>query len=856
MQKRRSVFNNSHLRKSLILIIIIGVLFAVFSMLAPAFLKLRSMMNLILQTATLMTVSLGVMFVIMMGNTDLSIGSQIAICGVVGALVVSRFPENSPTGALVAILATLATSVLCGAFNGFLIGICRVSPFMTTLATMELYRGVSLVLCGDARVGSNNSIYNALGQTKVGIFPIVGFLLIALIIIVYLLLNRTTFGRKTYAVGGNAEAARISGVNPGLQTLLVYTFVGLMVGIGAIITVGRTRSAQPLAGKNLEFEAITAVVLGGTSLAGGTGSVFGTVLGSLLVGTMTLGLSFLDISIATNYLLRGGMILIAVFFDILSTQQDLSAAGRSVRKEMRRREKESGGQHRALESAVKAGHDWKNTLELRNITKVFPGVKALDDVSITIKRGQVLALIGENGAGKSTLMKVLSGIYTKDAGEILADGKPVEIRSPIDSQHLGISVIYQELSMIPEMSVYNNVFLGRERAGKLKILFDTRYMKKRAAQLLGKFGLKLNVAAPSKKFTVGQRQMMEIVRAVDSDAKVVVMDEPTASITNADKEKLFDTIRDLKAQGVAVVFISHRMSELFEIADEVAVMRDGKHVITAPIEEMDEQKLIRYMVDRELNNIYDRQHLEHGKVALEVRGLTRKGAFENISFKLHEGEVLGFSGLIGSGRSEIMRCIFGLDKADSGEVLLYGEPVKINSPKAAIAHRIAFVTEDRRGEGIIPQMGVGVNITFPMLKQLSRRGWIDLKTEKEVAQSFVDKLSIKTPGLEQHIGNLSGGNQQKCCIAKWLAIKPQIIILDEPTKGIDVGAKAEVHKIIDSLARENYAVIIISSELPEIIGASDNIIVMYEGKITGKYNTTEDNVTQDVLMTSASGISA
>ena len=855
MQKKRFVFTNSHLRKSLILIAIIAVMFAVFSMLAPAFLKLRSMMNLILQTATLMTVSLGVMFVIMMGNTDLSVGSQIAICGVVGALVVSKFPENSAMGAAAAILATLATAVACGAFNGFLIGICRVSPFMTTLATMELYRGISLVLCGDARVGSNNNIYNALGQSKIGIFPIVGFLLIALIIVVYVLLNRTTFGRKTYAVGGNAEAARISGVNPGLQTLLVYTFVGLMVGIGAIITVGRTRSAQPLAGKNLEFEAITAVVLGGNSLAGGTGSVFGTVLGSLLVGTMTLGLSFLDISIATNYLLRGAMILIAVFFDILSTQQNLSAAGRSVRKEARNREKAAGERH-ALESAARAGHDWKDTLELRNITKVFPGVKALDDVSITIRRGKVLALIGENGAGKSTLMKVLSGIYTKDAGEILADGKPVEIRSPMDSQRLGISVIYQELSMIPEMSVYNNVFLGRERAGRVKFLFDTRYMKRRAVQLLGKFGLKLNVSAPSKKFTVGQRQMMEIIRAVDSDAKVVVMDEPTASITNADKEKLFDTIRELKAQGVAVVFISHRMSELFEIADEVAVMRDGRHVVTAPIEEMDEQKLIRYMVDRELNNIYDRQHREPGKVALEVRGLTRKGVFENISFKLHEGEVLGFSGLIGSGRSEIMRCIFGLDKADSGEIFLYGEPVKIHSPKTAIARKIAFVTEDRRGEGIIPQIGVGVNITFPMLKQLSRHGWIDLKTEREVAQSFVDKLSIKTPGLEQNIGNLSGGNQQKCCIAKWLAIQPQIIILDEPTKGIDVGAKAEVHRIIDSLARENYAVIIISSELPEIIGASDNIIVMYEGRITGEFNTTRDNVTQDVLMTSASGISA
>ena len=843
------------MRKNLLLIALIAILFVVFSTLAPAFLKVRSMMNLILQTAALMIASLGVMFAIMMGNTDLSVGSQIAICGVIGALTVSRFPQDDILGAIVAILATLGTGILCGAVNGVLIGICRVSPFMTTLATMELFRGLSLVLCGDARVQSQNVIFNALGQEKIGVFPIVGIVLVLLIALVWILLNRTSFGRKTYAVGGNAKAARIAGINPELHTLSVYSFVGLMAGIAAIVTVGRTVSAQPLAGRNMEFEAITAVVLGGTSLSGGIGSVWGTVLGSLLVGTMTLGLSFLDISVSANYLLKGGMILIAVFSDIISTQRGLSTAGREVRLEAKRKEK-AEGVRQTVESAAQVRQHWNQTLELKHISKVFPGVKALDDVSLTINRGKVLALIGENGAGKSTLMKVLSGVYTKDAGEILVDGTPVEIRNPVDSQRLGIAVIYQELSMIPEMPVYNNVFLGREKMYRHTGLFDTRFMKQRTVALLSRFGLNINASSVTRKYTVAQRQMMEIVRAVDSNATLVVMDEPTASITNADKEKLFDTIRELKAQGVAIVFISHRMTELFEIADEVAVMRDGKLVTTAPIEDMDEQKLIRYMVDRELNNIYDREHLQPGKKVLEVRNLTRKGVFEDISFELHEGEVLGFSGLIGAGRSEIMRCIFGLDTPDSGEIYLYGEKVKIHSPKAAIAHGLAFVSEDRRGEGIIPQMSVSENITLPMLRQLCSNGWINLKNEKQIAQSFVEKLAIKTPSLEQQIGNLSGGNQQKCCVAKWLAAKPQIIILDEPTKGIDVGAKAEVHKIIDSLAREKYAVIIISSELPEVIGASDNIIVMYEGKITGKFNYAKDKITQDMLMTSASGIVA
>lgn len=849
--KKSAFLKGTNFRQNIMLIGIIAILFAIFTSLSPSFIKIKSLMNLILQSSALMTVSLGVTFVIMMGNTDLSIGSQIAFCGVVGAMTINRFAENSVPGAIVAILVTLAVGVLCGAFNGLMIGVFRVSPFMTTLATMELFRGISLVLCGDARVGAKNVIYNALGQKKLGGFPIVGFLLIVMIIVIWILLNRTSFGRKTYAVGGNAKAAKVSGINPGLQTLLVYALVGLMAGVAAIITVGRTSSAQPLAGKNMEFEAITAVVLGGTSLAGGIGSISGTVLGSILVGTMTQGMSFLDVSVAMTYLLKGGMILIAVLMDIISIERGIRAAGREVRKNAKKEE-----QALKHEEHAHMSHEWKEKLELRHISKVFPGVKALDDVSLTIRRGQVLALIGENGAGKSTLMKVLSGVYTKDAGEILVDGKPVEIHSPIDSQRLGISVIYQELSMIPEMPVFNNVFLGREKNSAFPIIFNIGYMKKRTAELLGRFGLRINPGTAAKKFTVGQRQMMEIVRAVDSDATVVVMDEPTASITNADKEKLFDTIRELKAQGVAIVFISHRMAELFEIADEVAVMRDGKLVTTAPIEEMDEATLIRHMVARELNNIYDREHLQPGKVALEVRNLTRHGVFEDISFQLHEGEVLGFSGLIGAGRTEIMRCIFGLDKADSGEILLYGEPIRITSPRQAIEKNIAFVTEDRRGEGIVPQMGVGNNITLSMLSRLCKCGWIDRKREGEIAEEFVRKLDIKTPSLEQKIGNLSGGNQQKCCLAKGLATNPKIIILDEPTKGIDVGAKAEVHKIIDSLAREGYAVIIISSELPEVIGASDNIIVMYEGHITGRFNSMTQTITQDLLMTSASGLTA
>lgn len=444
--------------------------------------------------------------------------------------------------------------------------------------------------------------------------------------------------------------------------------------------------------------------------------------------------------------------------------------------------------------------------------------------------------------------------YIKDAGEILIDGRPIEIRSPMDSQAMGISVIYQELELVPELSVYNNIFLGKEIVKKNSVLFDTNAMRKKASEMLERFGLHINVQQSANSFTVGQRQMFEIVKAIGSNLSILVMDEPTASITNADKDTLFDTIRQLKEQGVGIVYISHRMQEIFEIADEVTVLRDGKHVITAPIDKVDEEKLVKYMVDRSLTNIYGREHLEPGKAVLEVRNLTKKGVFKNISFTLHEGEVLGFSGLIGAGRSEIMRCIFGLDQYDEGEIYLNGEKVSVKTPAEAVRKGIAFVTEDRRGEGIIPLMSVGDNIAFTVIKDISTFGWVNEKEVKKVAEKYVDKLNVATPSIRQNIGNLSGGNQQKCCIAKWLATNPKIIILDEPTKGIDIGAKEEIHKIIDQLVKENYAVIIISSELPEVIGASDRIIVMYEGEISGEYSHNDGEITQDMLMTSAAGV--
>ncbi len=846
---------NMHTKKYIVLLSIIVLMLIVFSIVSPAFLNIQTFMNLIMQSSSLLIIGIGMTFVIITANVDLSVGSQIALCGVVGALAVSSFPDNSIAGAVAGIAATVLTGAVCGFFNGFMIGACKVNSFITTLATMTLARGLALVICGDARIAVNNDIYNFMAQGTIGPFPGVAVLLVAIVIFGYVLLNKMEFGRKTYAVGGNPTTAKIAGIDPTRQIMMVFVLNGVLCGLAAMVTVGRALSAQPLVGLNMEFEIITAVVLGGTSLMGGVGTITGTILGALLMGTIATGLGMVNIPVFINYLMKGALILVAVYSDILSAQ----GGGRRLTLEL----KKKGGQLQQNKTAEEGQwntvmqkiHENKHeVLELRNISKSFPGVKALDDVSLKIKRGTVHALVGENGAGKSTLMKVLAGVYNKDEGSILVDGMPIDIKSPIDSQKLGVSVIYQELELVPELSVYSNIFLGKEYTGKSRVLFDTKKMKREAAALLQKFGIDIHVGTSTNKFTVGQRQMIEIVKAVGSNSFVIVMDEPTSSITNADKDKLFNTIRELKSQGVAIVYISHRMQEIFEIADEVTVMRDGKHIITAPVSEVDDAQLVRYMVDRDLNNIYGREHLDYGKTVLEVKNLTKKGVFENVSFTLHEREVLGFSGLIGAGRSEVMRCIFGLDKYDEGEIRLFGETVRVKNPRDAISKGIAFVTEDRRGEGIVPLMSVKSNITLPILHNISKAGWIDQEKDEEIALEYVDRLQIKTPSSEQSIGNLSGGNQQKCCIAKWLATNPKIIILDEPTKGIDVGAKEEIHKIIDQLVRENYAVIMISSELPEIIGACDHIIVMYEGKISGEFGSREMEITQDLLMTSAAGI--
>ncbi len=834
------------------IIAIIVILFVLFSIISKGFLSFNTVMNIFRQAAAIALAAIGMTFIMLTGGIDLSVGAVIALSSATGALTMQSMGGNTVIAGLAGILVTVITAVGFGALNGTAIGYMKIPPFIVTLATMSLARGLTLTITDSSRVIVDNALYNYVSQTDIGgKIPVSMILVFAAYIVAYLLLSKTVFGRKTYSVGDNRVASKASGINVEKHTLSIYMLSGVFIALATIVIVGRARSAQPLAAIAMEFDVITAVVLGGTSLLGGQGNLKGTILGVMLTSIIFTGLSMLDISPFVNYMVKGSLILLAVLSNRIafskiwftSKQTDTQSVGEKVQTKDNRNESVD----------VLIGNDEQQVLTLKNISKIFPGVRALDNVSLEIKRGTIHALCGENGAGKSTLMKILSGVYTKDEGEILVNGIPVQINSPSDSERIGISIIYQELANIPELNVSQNVNLGKEIPAKSKILLDTKKMEKKTRQLLKRFNLDINVNQQIDNLSVGQQQMVEIAKAFGSNAWIVVMDEPTSAITEADKERLFKIIRELKENNIAVVYISHRMSEVFEIADEITILRDGKHVVSGPIENFDENSVIKYMVGREINDIFTHDKNEPGAEVLRVENLYRKGVFEPISFSVKSGEVLGFCGLMGAGRTEIMRCIFGLDKADGGEIYLNGQKLDISCPMDAIKAGISMVSEDRRREGIVPHMTVRENTTLAALPWISKYGWIDKKEDMRITKDYIKSLNIKTPSTEQHLMNLSGGNQQKVCLAKWLNRKPKVIIMDEPTRGIDVGAKAEIHKLIDSLTKEGIAIILISSEMPEIIGASNRIIVLYEGKMMKEY-IADDTVTQEELMKSAAGV--
>ena len=490
-------------------------------------------------------------------------------------------------------------------------------------------------------------------------------------------------------------------------------------------------------------------------------------------------------------------------------------------------------------------------IQMSGISKAFSGNVVLENVEFELASGEIHALMGENGAGKSTMMKILSGIYTKDAGEIRVDGQPVQFKSPKDAEKLGIIVIHQELNMLPDLTVAQNLFLGKELTyGKTGVL-KTRQMEKEASTLLSKLGLDINPRTRTGDLSVGKQQIIEIAKAIASDAKYIVMDEPTAALTDREIETLFKTVNELKAKGISFVYISHRMEEIFAICDRITILRDGQYVGVRNIPETNFDEIVAMMVGRELGERFPERKCEIGKTKLEVRNLTVNGLFQDISFELKKGEVLGVAGLMGAGRTEVAQTIFGYRKLNKGEIFIDGKKVNVKSPIDAMKYGIGFVTEDRKTQGLVLDFSIKENIALANLEKCSSSGIIKKENENRVVAKYIEDLKIRTSGPEQSVKSLSGGNQQKVVIAKWLGTEPEILILDEPTRGVDIGAKKEIYHIINQLAEAGVAILMISSELPEVIGMADRVIVMQEGKLTGEVN--KENMTQEVIMQYATG---
>ena len=488
-------------------------------------------------------------------------------------------------------------------------------------------------------------------------------------------------------------------------------------------------------------------------------------------------------------------------------------------------------------------------LEMLDITKEFPGVKALDKVKLQVKPGTVHALMGENGAGKSTLMKCLIGIYHKNSGTIIYDGKEVDFNTTMEGLANGISMIHQELNPVMERSVAENVWLGRQPM-KNKLMVDHKKMRDDTAELFKQLDLDVDPNAKMKELTVSQMQMVEIVKAVSYNSKIVIMDEPTSSLTKAEVDHLFQIIRRLKSEGVAIIYISHKMDEIFEICDEVSVFRDGKYVATSNLSEITMDQLIAQMVGREITDMFPKVECPIGEVVLKVDKINAGKLVKDVSFELHKGEILGFAGLVGAGRSETAEALFGLRTITSGTVEINGKEVKIKSPNDAIRNGISFLTEDRRGKGIVGIRDITENTILSNLRAYSTP--LNHKKIKSDVNEYVEKLRVKTPGTKELIKNLSGGNQQKVLVARCLLTDPDIIIIDEPTRGIDVGAKSEIHSLITQLAGQGKAIIMISSEMPEAMGMSDRLIVMHEGEVTGILDRSEFD--QEEIMRLASGL--
>lgn len=808
------------------------VVFLGFGLVRPDFFSVENVRNIGQQTAVILIISVAMTIVIIGRGLDISPGSVVAFAGVVGALLLQA-GVSTP----LALAAIVLAGAGVGLINGTLIGGFGISPFMATLATLAAARGAALLLSGNSGVAVDNGIVSWLGAGQVGPVP-VSVLMAALVVFGgWALMNRTEFGRWVRAVGGNPETARASLIPVRSVRTLTYLLTGAAAGLGAVLTLGRLGSAQPLAGSGLEFAAITAVVIGGTKLSGGEGRLAGTVIGTILLGIISTGLSFLQVPQETTYFVTGGLILLAVLLHRPGLTQTVRGAPRALTDAVHRR------------SPVAAGIE-RHSVIFDNVGKRFPGVIALDGISFQMQAGEVLALVGENGAGKSTLVEILAGVQRPDSGSLVIDGHQTTLSRPEHAAQAGLSVIHQHFSLAPELTVTENIFLGHELLVPGTGLLRRSAMRRRTQGILAELEIDVRADARVGSLGVGQRQMVEIAKALRAEAWLVVMDEPTSALNQREREHLYELVARLRDRGIGILYISHRMEEIYELASRAVVLRDGRFVAEVELGETSERELISLMVGRQIEQVFPHVDAVAGTLALRIRGLAGGRQMHAVDVDVHEGELVVLAGLMGSGGSEVLRCVAGMISPTAGVIDVHGHAVSKLTPYQASGLGVAWVPGDRHDAGLVPQMTVSSNLSLSWLRRSSRYGFVRFAQERTLIADLMGRLQIRPASPRRRAALMSGGNQQKVVIGKALATEPRILLLDDPTRGVDVGAKAEIHNLISDLKMRGAAILMVSSDLPEALNVADQLVVLHEGRTVA---VCARGVTEDEVMTYAFG---
>ena len=794
-----------------------------------SFVSVRNFISMAHQMAITANIAYAVTLVIIVQATDLSVGANLAFAVMVGAVA-----NQAGVSGYVCLLIMVAVCTVTGVVNGILISYLNISPFIATFAMQQLLRGLTIFISDSSSVPAKDASMFLLGGELFDI-PISIYVTLFFLLFWQFILKRTVYGRNIYAVGGNFSAARASGIDARFIRFTTFVATGFMVGICSILYMGRIQSAQPLAGQGLEFDVLTAVFIGGAVVSGGSGRPLGALLGTFLITIIKTAMNFFWVQQSVTYIVTGAFVLLAVIAYQTNTLNRIKLTFSQFASSLK-------SSHRKQSLSKMNAEKKDHTIELEGITKEFSGFVALNDISTRIHSGEMIGLIGENGAGKSTFVNILSGVFQQSAGTIRIDGEETRFYSPKDSQNAGIGVIHQHYSLISELDISQNLFYNHEpqKWGFVR----RKLMLVKAKKLMDSFGLNIPVTTKIYQLTVGQRQMIEVVKATISDPWLLIMDEPTSSLSKVESERLYELIDQVQKRNVAIIYISHKMAEIFKLCHRALVLRDGCLVGEVnDLADITEDGLVNMMVGREIEQIFPYTEAVRGEEAIRVEELCDGSLIENVSFNVRHGELVVLAGLMGAGRTEVMESLCGLHPMKKGRIFVNGKQIK-PSPTGMLENGIAFIPEDRHAAGIIPHMTIADNLALIWNRVAAKHGVLDVKSNRAMVQDMIHKMNVKPAEPQKEVIYLSGGNQQKVVLGKCLAASPKIILLDDPTRGVDVGAKSEIHLVISELKKAGAAILMISSELPELLNVADRIYVMHKGRIVKElaHGATENEV--------------